>query len=278
MFRIAWLSTGRDEAAGYLLREVWQAIRAGRIQAEIPFVFCNRDPGESRTTDEFLGLVKGFGIPVRTRSWNAFKTRYTHRASTPPHRETLRVAYDREIMPLLEQGSADVYALVGYMLILGPELCQQFPCINLHPAPPGGPAGAWEDVIWHLIETEATESGIIIHRVTPELDRGPILTYCRFPIRGEGFDPLWQELARSGRPPREKPPRLFHKIREAGVRREAPLLVETLRTLADGQIRIQGEEVHRQGQKLEGGLSLTREVEALLGASEAREGREGKDG
>jgi folate-dependent phosphoribosylglycinamide formyltransferase PurN len=249
------------------LTEVWQAIRSGHIRAEIPFVFCNRDRGESRMTDEFLNLVERLGLPTLTHSWSAFKARQTPGPGSPPGRESLRLAFDREVMPLLEKAPADVYALVGYMLILGPELCQQFPCINLHPAPPGGPAGPWEEVIWSLIEGRASGSGIIIHRATPELDRGPVLTYCRFPIRGAAFDPLWAEWeasVREGHRRPGEPPPLFHKIREAGVRREAPLLIETLRALADGQIRLQGQDVYSRGKRLEGGLDLSHEVEEHL--------------
>jgi phosphoribosylglycinamide formyltransferase-1 len=266
VFRIGWLSTGRDEAAQFLLLDVWKAIGAGRLRAEIPFVFCNRDRGESPATDGFLRLVDDLGIPVRTRSWKAFRAGRESGTRALGDREALRIAYDREVAAVL--GPADVYALVGYMLILGPELCQRFPFINLHPAPPGGPAGAWEDVIWHLMEAQASESGIMIHRATPELDRGPVLTYCRFSIRGGAFDPLWAEwemAARAGREDRASPPALFHRIRKEGVRREAPLLAETLRALADGRIRIAGEGVSRDGERLEGGLCLSDEVEARLG-------------
>lgn len=267
VFRIGWLSTGRDEAAEFLLLEVWKAIGAGRLRAGIPFVFCNRDRGESPATDGFLRLVDDLGIPVQTRSWKAFRARQEAGPRPLDDREALRIAFDREVAAAL--GPADVYALVGYMLILGPELCQRFPFINLHPAPPGGPAGAWEDVIWHLMAERASESGIMIHRATPELDRGPVLTYCRFPLRGRASDPLWaewEEAVRAGRGDRASPPALFHRIREEGVRREAPLLVETLRALADGRIRIAGEGVYRGGERLEGGLCLSDEVEALLGA------------
>jgi phosphoribosylglycinamide formyltransferase-1 len=266
VFRIGWLSTGRDEAAEFLLLEVWKAMGAGRLRAEIPFVFCNRDRGESPATDGFLRLVDDLGIPVFTRSWKAFRARGAEGAGKITDREALRIAYDREVAAAL--GAADVYALVGYMLILGPELCERFPFINLHPAPPGGAAGAWEDVIWHLIEARASESGIMIHRATPELDRGPVLTYCQYSIRGGVFDPLWTEwekALRADKSDRGNPPRLFHRIREAGVRREAPLLVETLRALADGRIRIAGAGVYRGGERLKMGLCLTDEVEAQLG-------------
>jgi len=61
------------------------------------------------------------------------------------------------------------------MLIVSEELCQKYDMINLHPAPPGGPTGSWQEVIWTLIQNKADTAGAMIHLVTPELDRGPAL-------------------------------------------------------------------------------------------------------
>jgi len=74
---------------------------------------------------------------------------------------------------------ADLCVLAGYMLIVGPEMCTRFNMINLHPAAPGGPTGTWQDVIWQLIKQRARETGVMMHLVTPELDRGPVVSYCR---------------------------------------------------------------------------------------------------
>ena len=65
-------------------------------------------------------------------------------------------------------------------------------------------------------------------------------TYCIFPIRGSDFDPLWEEsdnqdVTRLRRASDESLP-LFSAIREAGVVRERPLVVETLKAVADGRI------------------------------------------
>jgi hypothetical protein len=75
----------------------------------------------------------------------------------------------------------------------------------------------------------------------------------------------WDAAVRVGRQ-RTEPPRLFHTIREAGVLREAPLLVETLCALAGGRVHIRGLDVYRGGERLAQGFCLTEEVEALLGA------------
>src|SRR3970282_977676 len=91
-----------------------------------------------------------------------------------------RLAFDGEVMRLLEPYSFDVGLLAGYMLIFGPEPCQQWTLLNLHPALPGGPIGPWQEVVWQLIDSRAEESGVLLHLAVPELDSGPPLTYCRF--------------------------------------------------------------------------------------------------
>ena len=67
--------------------------------------------------------------------------------------------------------------------------------INLHPAAPGGPAGTWQEVIWQLIGNEAEETGVMMHMVTPKLDKGPPVAYCTFQIRGEPFDRYWFDVS-----------------------------------------------------------------------------------
>jgi phosphoribosylglycinamide formyltransferase-1 len=136
-------------------------------------------------------------------------------------------------------------------------MCRRYPLINLHPALPKGPTGAWEEVIEELIQGRAEATGAMMHLVTPELDRGPVIAYCSFPIQGGAFDYLWGEGSR-GRGP------LFWLIRQEGVRREIPIVVLTLKALAEGRIRIEaGKVLDSTGKEVEG-LSLTQEVEEYL--------------
>src|SRR4030042_5407098 len=95
-------------------------------------------------------------------------------------------------MRRLEGFSAELYVLAGYMLIVGEEMCQRYPMLNLHPAAPGGPKGTWQDVVWKLIESKAAQTGVMMHLVTPELDEGPAVTYSTFSIRGQPFDRYWR--------------------------------------------------------------------------------------
>ena len=114
--------------------------------------------------------------------------------------------------------------------------------INLHPASPDGPDGTWQDVIWQLIEQKADYSGVKIHLVTEELDQGPTIAYCRYPIRGQALDDLWKAADQTSvdnlRQSYGEELPLFKAIRSEGVKRELPLLVETLATLSRGEVQI----------------------------------------
>jgi len=135
----------------------------------------------------------------------------------------------------------DLCVLAGYMLIVGKEMCQRYNMINLHPAAPGGPKGTWQEVIWQLIENDAEETGAMMHLVTPELDMGPPVTYCTFPIRGEPFDKYWQEIKGQSvekiKKQGEDNP-LFQLIRKHGLAREFPLIVATIKAFSEGKVRI----------------------------------------
>ena len=257
MLRLGWLSTGRDEAARDLLKTVWEAIGRGEVKGEIAFVFSNREPGEARESDLFFGLVKGYKIPLLTLSSSSF-------GISGPSR---RLEYDGKVMGKLRRFKPDLLVLAGYMLILGEEMCQRYPMINLHPAAPGGPKGTWQEVIWQLIRARARASGVMMHQVTPKLDEGPPLTFCTYSLWGAGFDPLWKEVEKlpweEVRARGEGLP-LFQAIREEGLTREFPLIVATLRALGEGEVKIEvGRVLDRQNRPVPG-YNLTAEIEKAL--------------
>ncbi len=262
--RIGWFSTGRDAAARDLLREAHKGMSDGFIQAEIAFVFCSRERGESPESDRFLDLAKGLGLEVVTLSARKFEP-----ALRRKDLEAWRELYHSRLADLISPYKAELIMLAGYMLIVSPGMCRTHTMINLHPALPGGPTGTWQDVIWCLIEEGAERTGAMIHIVTEELDRGPVVTYCSFPIRGPSFDPLWE--AKRGRSVKElkaqegeKLP-LFQLIRAEEVKREIPLIVITLKALAEERVRVEGRRVlDARGVELPRGLDLSGEVEEYL--------------
>lgn len=267
--RLAWFATGRGQMSGKLLAAAREAIAAGLLDAEIAVVFCNRALGEDQNTDVFLQQVRASGIRLVTLSSRDFRKRVG--GAVARKGEALpawRRDYDREVVRLLEPYEFDLGVLAGFMLIFGEEAAARWDLLNLHPAAPGGPAGMWQDVIWHLIEHNADRAGVMIHLATPELDDGPVVTYSTYPIRGPEFGPLWHDIeCRSLDEARadlgEELP-LFKAIRRAGVAREVPLVVETLRAFADGRVRIEGKRVVDAGGQPIAGYDLTEQIEALV--------------
>jgi phosphoribosylglycinamide formyltransferase-1 len=250
MYRLGWFSTGRDKAARDLLTVAQRSIALGEIEAEIAFVFCNREPGEARESDLFLKLVKSYGLPLVCFSSSNFKA---------DKGAGWRLEYDREVMKRLSGLHPDLCVLAGYMLIVSEEMCRRYNMINLHPAAPGGPKGTWQEVIWQLIESRATETGVMMHLVTPELDMGPPVTYCTFPIRGKPFNKHWLELDKIEKIQDENNP-LFRLIRKHGLAREFPLIIATLKAFSQGKVKIdKGKVVNAEGRVIKG-YNLTDEI------------------
>ncbi|MQF48891.1 hypothetical protein FIM08_03215 [SAR202 cluster bacterium AC-647-N09_OGT_505m] len=263
VFTLGWFSTGGGEGSLGLLKWVQDAIERGELSAQIQFVFSNREPEESEGSDRFFQKVHDYKIPLVTLSSQRFR-RERGGGSFSRH----RLAFDRQVMKRLDGYEPDLCVLAGYGLITDVEMCNRYTMLNLHPALPGGPVGTWQAVIWEVIEERVSETGAHIHLATEDLDRGPVLTYYSFPTRGSAFDDLWEQVeGRSvedleSKEGEELP--LFRHIREESLRRERPLLLETLKAFAKGDIRLEGRRpLDRQGDLLEG-LCLNEAIERAL--------------
>jgi phosphoribosylglycinamide formyltransferase-1 len=236
--KIGWFSTGRGEGSYGLLESALTAIDSGDLPAELSFVFVNRVKGQTKRTDRFLELVESRGIPLITLSSRDFRRSHDNR----PWAE-LREDFDRAAIELLRPHSADIAVHAGYMLI-APLLCSEYLTLNLHPALPGGTIGMWQQAVWDVITEGLDETGAMIHVSTEEVDEGPVLATAKFSVRGEDFEPLWDDIAGVDLStlkiePGEKLP-LFRAIRHAGLLRERPLLIETLKAVAQGRIDPEG--------------------------------------
>jgi len=266
LYQLGWFSTSRGKTSKALLQAAVSSINRGEIDAKIAFVFSNREPGESENSDLFFEVVKSYNIPLICFSYQKFKAE----KGTPITGETLplwRLEYDREVMSRLQNFHPDLCVLAGYMLIVGREICQRYNMINLHPAAPGGPTGTWQEVIWQLIESRAQETGVMMHLVTPELDKGPPVTYCTFPIQGKPFDKYWLEI--EARPIKEIKKEgennpLFKLIRAHGVARELPLIIATLKAFSQGTVKIEAGKVVDTDGKPSNGYNLTDEINKTL--------------
>ncbi len=268
--RVGWFSTGRGEGSRRLLAAAVDAIRRGELDAEIAFVFCNREPGEYEATDGFLDQVASFGIPCLTLSSRRFrKERGGTLSKAGQPLPAWRADFDRQVAALVAPYPFNIGMLAGYMLILTPALTDLYPFLNLHPAEPGGPVGTWQEVVWQLIERRVERSGVMVHLSTEKLDQGPVVTYCTYSLRGPAFDALWAELATRTaaeveQAEGEEHP-LFREIRRQGASRELPLVVATLRAFAEGRLRLEGGKlVDGTGREVRRGLDLSSEIDATV--------------
>jgi phosphoribosylglycinamide formyltransferase-1 len=255
-YRIGWFSSGRGEGSRNLLRAVWDSIADGEIDAGISWAFCNREQGQAEGSDAFIRQVNGYGIPLVCVSSQRMRERYG---------DEWRLRFEEEAMRALEGRDADIVVLAGYMLVAGADMCRRYPMLNLHPAAPGGPKGTWKEVIWELIDGNAAETGVMMHRATPVLDEGPPVTFCIFSIRGKHFDKLWDDI--EGRSVADiqaaegEENALFKEIRRHGAARELPLIVATLKAFSQGRVRIEGDGIVDSGGNPIQAYDLSQEVD-----------------
>lgn len=273
---IGWFSTGRDEAALWLLDETLKAISKGFLPIEIAFVFCNRERGDAPQSDVFLDYVAKVGLTLIAFSSRRFLPEIWRKGKLGDESamREWRKLYHEEVAKRLEPFLSQVpfSLLAGYMLIVSEEFCDAYTLLNLHPALPGGPKGAWQDVIWELIRQRAEFAGAQIHIVTPDLDSGPPVTYCRVPIRTPDMMPFWEATEEKIRlkslqqiilEEGEKEP-LFAEIRRRQLAREVPLIHLTLKGFAEGKLSLCDKMVFRESEPQIGGVDLTEDVEAFL--------------
>jgi phosphoribosylglycinamide formyltransferase-1 len=123
------------------------------------------------------------------------------------------------------------------------------------------------------MEERSRESGVMMHLVTRELDKGPRLTYCTFPLRDAAINPLWDDFEQKLKGKKsldaiikeegEANP-LFQEIRKRGAIRELPLIVQTLKTLSEGIISIKDKQVMAGNKTCHEPYCLTEAIEASI--------------
>lgn len=264
MLRLGWITTGRGEGSLGFLKTVLSAIENGDLKASIEFVFSNREYGEGKGSDKFFDFVEEKKIPLVNFSSSRFR-KENGGAKWSNYRERFHL----EVIERLSNFSPQVSVLAGYLLVTGHAMIKNMPMINLHPALPNGPSGTWMQVIAELIKNNADESGVMVHSVTEVLDEGPILSWCRYPIKGGSYDFLWDEL-QLGKNNRVKKnleeTNLFRKIREDGIMYERPLLLQTLIAMASGEINVyEGNLIDGHGNPVQkSGLCLDEKVQHTL--------------
>ena len=281
--KIGWFSTARDAAARNLLKAVRDDIIANDVPARLEWIFCHRETGDGPANEEyiqremFFDMAAEFDIPVATLSHVRFMPelrklgiqKSPSAAQASEELERWRNLYGEQVVKTIRiLPEVDVIVMAGYMLIIGDPELRALDMVNIHPALPWGPQGTWQEVIHRLIAEKASEQGTMVHLVTRTLDRGPVISYCRFPITGPDWDELWMKWDKDINPESSLADReqheLFRKIRHEGEIRELPLLTNAIREMACGRVAVRDKKIWVSGNVSSEGVDLTDAIEASL--------------
>ncbi|KAI8818191.1 phosphoribosylglycinamide formyltransferase [Fimicolochytrium jonesii] len=160
---------------GSNLQAIIDATQNGQLNGEVALVISNRKAAFG------LSRAEKAGIPTATLSLKKFK-------DAGKTRVDFDLALAETIKTKLAEGrpTADnepyLIVLAGFMHILSSDFINQFPpprhaIINLHPALPGTFDGI--DAVeraFHAFQAKSiTHTGVMIHKVIPEVDRGDVV-------------------------------------------------------------------------------------------------------
>ncbi len=229
---LGWFATSRGTTSLKIFNYIYDSINSGELNAEIKFVFVNRELKEQENSDIFINTVSLYRIPIFNLSSLKFLPELKK-----SNIELWRNEFDKKVYEMIKNFEVDIVMLAGYMLVLSQFLCERFTFINLHPALPWGPKGTWQEVINKVIKEKHKYHGVMMHIVTENVDRGPVLTYCIFEIKEYDFD----------------------KIRQEGIRYELPLVKKTLKLISEKKLEILDKKVFYNKNFLENGLEIPKE-------------------
>lgn len=170
--RLAVLISG----SGSNLQAIIDAIREGRLNAEIVLVASNRKAAYGLQRAEQAGLPTYYAPLKRTTDAGLS-----------------RADYDHELAERVAATQPDWVVLAGWMHVFSPAFLDVFPnrVINLHPALPGVLPGtnAIQRTYAAYQRGEMTGGGCMVHYVVPEVDAGAVIAQTAVPINpGDTLD------------------------------------------------------------------------------------------
>lgn len=155
--RVAVLLSGR----GSNFRALHDAMREGKINADIVLVFSNKADAQGLQTAKERGL----------------ETLYFDPKAYPS-----RDDYDAAIVEELKKREVDLVCLAGYMKIITPLFCQAYrnQIMNIHPALLPSFPGLHAQK--QAVDYGVRYSGATVHFVWEEVDAGPIILQAVVPV------------------------------------------------------------------------------------------------
>lgn len=247
MKRIGWFTTGRGPGSLGLFNTVRSKIESGEIDAKLSFVFLNREVKGNQHRAKLIAMAEEDGVPVIILPSDGFRSDLKGKDL-----DAWRSAYGKAMRELIGPHPMDFGVLAGYMLILDPVTCAEYDIINLHPALPNTYQGTWEEIVQKVAESDDRTYGSMVHVCTPELDRGATVAYDEFAV---------EDLRKRFTSKDE----LASALRERQRSREVPLLMETVKMLAGGEITLRkGVLKDDRGRPMGTALNLANAIDRFL--------------
>jgi phosphoribosylglycinamide formyltransferase 1 len=165
MKNIVILISGGGSNMAAIIRTAEEQNWAKRLNARVSAVISNKADAEG------LSFAKEHGIATAVIDHKAF-------AGEPQPRE----AFDAALMKEIDQHQPHIVVLAGFMRILTPGFVAHYEgrLINIHPSLlPAFPGLHTHE---RAIEAGCKFAGATVHRVTAELDHGPILAQAVVPV------------------------------------------------------------------------------------------------
>ncbi len=151
--RVGIMASGRGSNA----RAILEAVRDGRLHAEVPVIVCNRAGAK------VLDVAREFRVPAHLIVRRDFPT---------------RTAQQRRMLEVLQEARVDTLALSGFSTIFRPFFLAAFPgrILNIHPSllPAFGGTMAPQPQA-DALAAGVKISGCTVHLVNETLDGGPIV-------------------------------------------------------------------------------------------------------
>ena len=165
MKNIVILISGSGSNMAAIVRTAEEQNWAKRLNARVSAVISNKADAEG------LAFAKEHGIATAVVDHKAF-------AGEPQPRE----AFDAALMKEIDQYQPHLVVLAGFMRILTPGFVAHYEgrLINIHPSLL--PAFTGLNTHARAIEAGCKFAGATVHRVTAELDHGPILAQAIVPV------------------------------------------------------------------------------------------------
>ena len=162
MFKIGVMASG----GGSNFKAIIDRIGEGDLEAQCKFLITNNGSCGA------VSHAESYGIPV-------------YHISGKTHPDT--VAYEAALLEVIDRYDIDLLILAGYMKALPASLIKRLPdrILNIHPSllPKYGGKGFWGIHVHEaVIAAQEKESGLTVHLVSEEIDKGRILAQTRVPV------------------------------------------------------------------------------------------------